>query len=477
MTYRLRDDLGYGDGYGSSAEGELAAEDAAELPRRGRHSANASEDTGARRYPYERPATAPNRSVPRHAAPSYDEFTTGSGADAEPIPSQRTSSVSSWASSTEWETDTYDRPGEHLAPPPPPPPPRRPDGPGYDEYDPAGYGGGSYARYLDLDDPTAGYDYRDWEPAPPSRPAPDATVPLAALRGGLLTEVRPAPFPGPHSSPEAETEVLGAIGDTVEGPPHDVAPAEAEVPLAQQTTAGRPGLLGKKLGFLGKKHVGLRLAAVSVLVVGAVIGITVGVLSDSDPDTVKVTDDIQADAGNTAAPTPNSNAGQDQTASAADQLLIEQQQQALLDRAKRLAASKATDAQSAAEATAQRASEARASRATTGEPVPTAPVDCNTYSGNEATGCALLAEFDFETTQMTCLDKLWTKESHWTTTAENPSGAYGIPQALPGSKMSSVADDWRTNPATQIRWGLGYIKGKYGTPCDAWATSEATGSY
>ena len=63
-------------------------------------------------------------------------------------------------------------------------------------------------------------------------------------------------------------------------------------------------------------------------------------------------------------------------------------------------------------------------------------------------------------------------------TAENPtSGAYGIPQALPGSEMSSAGADWQTDAATQIRWGLTYIQGRYGSPCGAWAHEEADGWY
>ncbi len=74
--------------------------------------------------------------------------------------------------------------------------------------------------------------------------------------------------------------------------------------------------------------------------------------------------------------------------------------------------------------------------------------------------------------QWSCLDNLWIKESNWRHTAENrSSGAYGIPQSLPGTKMSSAGSDWRTNPATQIKWGLGYIKNRYGSPCGAWAHS------
>lgn len=77
-----------------------------------------------------------------------------------------------------------------------------------------------------------------------------------------------------------------------------------------------------------------------------------------------------------------------------------------------------------------------------------------------------------------CLVALWNKESGWNTFAHNKSsGAYGIPQSLPGSKMASAGADWATNPATQITWGLGYIGGRYGTPCGAWAHSQAKNWY
>jgi uncharacterized protein YabE (DUF348 family) len=80
--------------------------------------------------------------------------------------------------------------------------------------------------------------------------------------------------------------------------------------------------------------------------------------------------------------------------------------------------------------------------------------------------------------QFACLLALWNKESGWRVNAENKSsGAYGIPQSLPGSKMATVADDWRTNPATQITWGLNYIGGRYGDPCGAWAHSKSVGWY
>lgn len=80
--------------------------------------------------------------------------------------------------------------------------------------------------------------------------------------------------------------------------------------------------------------------------------------------------------------------------------------------------------------------------------------------------------------EFTCLVSLWQRESHWNYLATNrSSGAYGIAQALPGSKMASAGADWATNPATQITWGLGYIAGRYGSPCAAWGHSQSTGWY
>ncbi|MBO4208097.1 lytic transglycosylase domain-containing protein [Micromonospora echinofusca] len=148
---------------------------------------------------------------------------------------------------------------------------------------------------------------------------------------------------------------------------------------------------------------------------------------------------------------------------------------AAAERARKAEAAAAARKKRAAEAAAAaKAAEEGATKPYTG-PI---PASCAEYSGNRRTGCALLLDSGFKIDQMPCLDKLWTKESGWNHKASNPSsGAYGIPQALPGSKMGTVADDWRTNPATQIKWGLGYIKGRYGTPCGAWAHSQDVGWY
>jgi hypothetical protein len=91
---------------------------------------------------------------------------------------------------------------------------------------------------------------------------------------------------------------------------------------------------------------------------------------------------------------------------------------------------------------------------------------------------ALLSSFGWDQDQFGCLDSLWTRESNWNVHADNPhSSAYGIPQALPGSKMASAGPDWADNAVTQITWGLGYIQDRYGSPCSAWGHSQSHGFY
>ncbi len=90
----------------------------------------------------------------------------------------------------------------------------------------------------------------------------------------------------------------------------------------------------------------------------------------------------------------------------------------------------------------------------------------------------LLNEYGFSEKEYKCLNRLWTKESHWNYKARNKSsGAHGIAQALPASKMNVVSTDWRTNPVTQIRWGLRYISIRYETPCKALAKHKRSNYY
>ncbi len=96
----------------------------------------------------------------------------------------------------------------------------------------------------------------------------------------------------------------------------------------------------------------------------------------------------------------------------------------------------------------------------------------------QAIAFAMISAKGWGVDQFNCLVSLWNRESHWNVSAHNTSsGAYGIPQALPGDKMATAGADWQTNPQTQIIWGLGYIEGRYGSPCGAWAHSENIGWY
>ncbi len=96
----------------------------------------------------------------------------------------------------------------------------------------------------------------------------------------------------------------------------------------------------------------------------------------------------------------------------------------------------------------------------------------------QAIAYQMLQERGWGDDQFSCLVSLWNRESHWNVYAANKSsGAYGIPQALPGSKMASAGPNWQSDAATQITWGLGYITSQYGTPCGAWSHSQATGWY
>jgi hypothetical protein len=142
--------------------------------------------------------------------------------------------------------------------------------------------------------------------------------------------------------------------------------------------------------------------------------------------------------------------------------------------ARKKAAAEAARKKAAAEAArkkaaAQRARE-RASRSSQRAPV----------SSGSARDIArsLVAAHGWSSSQFSCLDSLWQKESGWSVTASNPSsGAYGIPQALPGSKMGAYGGDWRTSARTQIEWGLAYISSTYGTPCAAWSHSRSYNWY
>lgn len=142
--------------------------------------------------------------------------------------------------------------------------------------------------------------------------------------------------------------------------------------------------------------------------------------------------------------------------------------------ADRIAAEKAA-AEAAAKAAAEAAAAAEAEESASAAPSrPGAPAN---PTEAQAIARQMLADRGWGDDQFGCLVALWNRESGWNVYASNPSGAYGIPQALPGSKMATAGDDWQTSAATQITWGLGYIAGRYGTPCAAYDTALSQGWY
>jgi len=112
-----------------------------------------------------------------------------------------------------------------------------------------------------------------------------------------------------------------------------------------------------------------------------------------------------------------------------------------------------------------------------GADVPVAAADSgdNSPAGAQAIARSMMASsYGWGDDQFSCLVSLWSRESGWRVNASNPSGAYGIPQALPGSKMGA---GWQTSASVQVSWGLGYIASRYGTPCGAWGVWQSQGWY
>jgi hypothetical protein len=150
--------------------------------------------------------------------------------------------------------------------------------------------------------------------------------------------------------------------------------------------------------------------------------------------------------------------------------------QALNERYAAAVRAKRAAARHAAEVAARRAAE-RARRAAE-QRRQAAASRAATSGAPQQIAMAMLSGYGWSSSEFSCLNSLWEQESGWNPSAYNSSsGAYGIPQAVPGSKMASAGADWQTNAATQIRWGLGYIKARYGSPCAAWSQESSAGWY
>jgi hypothetical protein len=216
-------------------------------------------------------------------------------------------------------------------------------------------------------------------------------------------------------------------------------------------------------------------SATAVTAVGAVVGVAHGTPASAAtaPDVAGSTLLEQVPSG-FEAQTVSDNIS---TQADAQQAAATAAQQKAADEAARLAAAHAAtakaDAEKAAAAKAKAAAEAKAA-------AQAAATARTTLTQTYAPGTvqALAESIIGNATQFQCFSNIVSHESGWDYTATNPSsGAYGLVQALPGDKMASVGADWRTNPATQIKWGLNYMNSRYGSPCDAWAYWQVNRSY
>ncbi|MGQ4512092.1 transglycosylase SLT domain-containing protein [Streptomyces sp. DW26H14] len=222
-------------------------------------------------------------------------------------------------------------------------------------------------------------------------------------------------------------------------------------------------------------------SATAVTTVGAVVGVASGDPQHASGDNVETTasDAVLADI-------PSGEQAQVQTASLAQQASA---QSAAADQAAQKSAEEAARVQAAHDAKAKKqaaddkAAEAakkaeEAKKAKEAEEALKSSTAFTVQSSYSASEVQSIARQIVPADQFQCFSNIVTRESGWNYTAQNPSsGAYGLVQSLPGSKMASVGADWRTNPATQIKWGLNYMNSRYGSPCGAWSYWQVHNAY
>jgi hypothetical protein len=332
-------------------------------------------------------------------------------------------------------------------------------------------------------------------PVPPIAPSPDAFhrpaplfEPMVPIAVPALPQLAPDDAPAPPPAPrELAAPVAPALDPALWGLDIDPEPATgrrrgASDPEVDQRRKG-PETTSLPARLLGRGKSGAARLLVLALVVGAE-GVAVTSMgghataihtSPVDANTASGAFEISSDpTGSTATSTASTLTqeplvrqafAQQQEAQQADVTAAAALDQAQAESSKAKVVAALAQAKAAADRVKAAADRrARAMRDSQRDP--------------KAVAQLLVADRGWSSSQFSCLVSLWNRESGWRYTASNPgSGAYGIPQALPGSKMSSVASDWRTNPVTQIKWGLSYIADRYGTPCGAWGHSQATGWY
>ncbi|SPF02150.1 transglycosylase SLT domain-containing protein [Streptomyces sp. MA5143a] len=218
-------------------------------------------------------------------------------------------------------------------------------------------------------------------------------------------------------------------------------------------------------------------SATAVTAVGSVVGVASG-------STAQTTDDAEAVANDTTllADIPVGEQAQVQTASLtaqADAQAIAADATARKD-AEETARKKAAEDAIAKQKQAEKAEQERKAKAEAETKAQAASSlgDAPTQSSYTVAEIQAMAKAVVASDQWTCFSNIVNHESTWNYKAVNPSsGAYGLFQALPGSKMSSAGSDWQTNPATQIKWGLNYMESRYGSPCGAWSFWQANHWY
>jgi hypothetical protein len=310
-------------------------------------------------------------------------------------------------------------------------------------YGPGGHETGAYDRYETTAHDAAPYDAAPYDT---NGPGPQDASATAAYDMGSAPQAGPAYDAGPYAGGPYEADPYG-MGATSAMPP--TAGADAAPAIDFENIRRRPHASNKKL---------IRFAAVAaaVAVVGGG-GVAWAVTGGSSGDKTDASRPVQAQV---QAPAPLTDA---QRKDAADNRRKE-----LKKRASRAARDEVSRPRLVAKGTPPPTK--KPGVATAGNPVPAGEAQKIARSLMPGYGWSPSSQFG-------CLVNLWNRESHWNVHAASPSGAYGIPQALPGSKMSSAGSDWQNDATTQIKWGFGYIKSRYSNPCGAWAHSESTGWY
>ncbi|GAA3755016.1 lytic transglycosylase domain-containing protein [Streptomyces tremellae] len=222
-------------------------------------------------------------------------------------------------------------------------------------------------------------------------------------------------------------------------------------------------------------------SATAVTTVGAVVGVASGDPQHASADNLETT----ASDATLLADIPSGEQAQVQTVSLAQQASA---QSAAADQAAQKSAEEAARIQAAHDAKAKKqAADDKAEAARKAEEAKKAKAAQNAIKSASAfavqssysvSAVQAMARQMMPADQFQCFSNIVTRESGWNYTATNAgSGAYGLVQALPGSKMASAGADWQTNPATQIKWGLNYMDSRYGSPCGAWSFWQAHSWY